>query len=79
MRWELNDLARRLDKQPVDVELNEGLVPAPATGVSGLSPEGRRILAANEGLPEGEREASHHIRIQRLSQTEAAQVLRFRC
>src|SRR5262245_30414807 len=27
MRWELNDLARRLDKQPVAVELCEGLVP----------------------------------------------------
>ena len=27
MRWELNDLARRLDEQPADVELREGLVP----------------------------------------------------
>ena len=30
MRWELNDLARRLDEQPAAVELREGLVPAPA-------------------------------------------------
>src|SRR5712692_3083409 len=29
MRWELNDLARRLDKQPPAVEYREGLVPAP--------------------------------------------------
>src|SRR4051794_26767566 len=31
MRWELNDLARRLDEQPADLELREGLVPAPAS------------------------------------------------
>src|SRR5215204_5332311 len=30
MRWELNDLARRLDKQDVAVELRESAVPAPA-------------------------------------------------
>jgi RNA polymerase sigma-70 factor (ECF subfamily) len=51
------------------------MAPAPASSGSVLTPDGRRILAANEGLPEGEREASHHIRIQRLSQTEATQVL----
>jgi RNA polymerase sigma-70 factor (ECF subfamily) len=57
------------------VELCAESVPAPASSVSGLSPDGRRLLAANEGLPEGEREAADHLRIQRLSQTEAAQVL----
>src|ERR1700761_3041458 len=30
VRWELNDLARRLDNQPGAVELNEGVVAAPA-------------------------------------------------
>src|SRR5438094_7522274 len=30
MRWELNDMARRLDEQPVSVELCNELVPAPA-------------------------------------------------
>src|SRR5262245_52089910 len=29
MRWELNDLARRLDEQPAAVELCDGMVPAP--------------------------------------------------
>jgi RNA polymerase sigma-70 factor (ECF subfamily) len=29
MRWELNDLARRSDNQPVAVELREGQLPAP--------------------------------------------------
>ena len=44
MRWELNDLARRLDNQPAAVELREGLVPSPPGSTSGLSPEGLRML-----------------------------------
>ena len=75
MRWELNDLARRLDEQPAAVELRDESVPAPASSGSGLTPDGRRILAAIEGLPEGEREAFDLVRIQGLSQAEAAQVL----
>ena len=35
MRWQLNDLARRLDERPAAVELREGLVPAPASSESG--------------------------------------------
>src|SRR5262249_58917555 len=31
MRWELKDLARRLDNQPVALELREGQLPAPAS------------------------------------------------
>src|ERR1700761_6022311 len=52
MRWELNDLARRLDNQPPAVELHEGLVPSPASSGSGLSPDGRRMLQAIGELPE---------------------------
>ena len=51
-RWELNDLAGRLDSQPAAVELCEGLVPAPASSVSGLSPDGDRMLPAIGELPE---------------------------
>jgi RNA polymerase sigma-70 factor (ECF subfamily) len=75
MRWELNGLARRLDQEPAAVELRERLVPAPASSDSGLSPEGRRILEAIEGLPEGEREAFDLVKIQGLTHAEAAQVL----
>jgi RNA polymerase sigma-70 factor (ECF subfamily) len=75
MRWELNDLARRLDEQPAAVELREGLAPAPASSGSGLSPEARRMLAAIDGLPEDEREAFDLVRIQGLTQVEAARVL----
>jgi RNA polymerase sigma-70 factor (ECF subfamily) len=75
MRWELNDLARRLDEQPAAEELRDESVPAPGSSDSGLSPDGRRILAAIDRLPEGEREAFDLVRIQGMTQTEAAQVL----
>jgi RNA polymerase sigma-70 factor (ECF subfamily) len=57
MRWELNDLARRLDEEPAAVELREGLVPAPNSSGSELTPCGRRMLEAIEGLPQDGREA----------------------
>src|SRR5258708_4876083 len=43
MRWELNDLARRLDEQPTVVEVHEGMAPAPAISDSVLTPNGRRM------------------------------------
>jgi RNA polymerase sigma factor (sigma-70 family) len=75
MRWELNDMARRLDEEPSAVELREGLVPAPAGSDSGLTPDGRRMLAAIDRLPEEDRVAFDLVRIQGMSQAEAAQVL----
>jgi RNA polymerase sigma-70 factor (ECF subfamily) len=75
MRWELNDLARRLDEGPAAVELREGLVPAPPGSDSGLTPEGRRILEAIESLPGEEREAFDLVKIQGMTHAEAGQVL----
>jgi RNA polymerase sigma-70 factor (ECF subfamily) len=75
MRWELNDLARRLDEQPTCVGLREGLVPAPASSASGLSPDDRRMLRAIGELPGDEREAFDLVRVQGMTQAEAAQVL----
>jgi RNA polymerase sigma-70 factor (ECF subfamily) len=75
MRWELNDLARRLDDRPAAAELREGRVPAPASSASGLSPDGRRMLRAIDELPEDEREAFDLVRIQGMTQAEAAHVL----
>ena len=75
MRWELNDLARRLDEQPYAVELCEGLVPAPASSVSGLSPDGLRMLGAIDELPEDEREVFDLVRIQGMAQAEVARLL----
>ena len=52
MLWQLNDLARRSDERPAAVELREGLVPAPASSESGITPDGRRMLEAIDNLPE---------------------------
>jgi RNA polymerase sigma factor (sigma-70 family) len=75
MRWELNDLARRLDEQPTAIELDEGKVSAPASSDSVLSLDGRRMLKAIDNLPEDEREVFDLLRIQGLTQVEAADVL----
>ena len=75
MRWELNDLARRLDKQPARVELCDAMAAAPASTRSGLTPHARRLLEAIEGLPEDEREVFDLVGIQGLTQGEAAEVV----
>jgi RNA polymerase sigma-70 factor (ECF subfamily) len=76
MRWQLNDLARRLDEQPAAAALAEAGVSAPpASSASGLSPDGRRMLGAIEGLPEDEREIFDLVGIQGLTHAEAAAVV----
>src|SRR5687767_1817177 len=76
MRWELNDLARRLDEQAAAVELRDSLVPAPPeSSGSQISPNTRRILEVIGSLPEEEREAFNLVRIQGMTQPEAAAVL----
>jgi RNA polymerase sigma-70 factor (ECF subfamily) len=74
IRWELNDLARRLDEQPNLQALPVELPAADSTG-SGLSSRARRILAAIDGLPEKEREVFDLVRIQRLPHSETAELL----
>jgi RNA polymerase sigma-70 factor (ECF subfamily) len=75
MRWELNDLARRLDKQPTLLELDDERMPAPPSSSSFLSQNGRRMLEAIDKLPEEEREVFDLLRIQGLTQPEAGEVL----
>jgi RNA polymerase sigma-70 factor (ECF subfamily) len=76
MRWELNDVARRLDEQPTAVEVREDLVPAPpASSGSVLTPDGRRMLKAIDDLPEDEREVFGLVHVQGLTQGETAEVL----
>jgi RNA polymerase sigma factor (sigma-70 family) len=75
MRWELNDMARRLDLRPAAVELREGMVSAPASSDSGFTPDGCRMLEAIGNLPESEREAFDLVRVQGMTQAEAAQIL----
>jgi RNA polymerase sigma factor (sigma-70 family) len=75
MRWELNDLARRLDEQPTAQPFDDGFVPTYPSSGSELSANGRRILAAIEELPEDEREVFGLVRVQGMTQVEAAQVV----
>jgi RNA polymerase sigma-70 factor (ECF subfamily) len=76
MRWQLNDLARRLDQRPAAAALAEsGVAAPPASTASGLSPDGRRMLGAIEGLPEDEREVFDLVGIQGLTHGAAAAVV----
>jgi RNA polymerase sigma-70 factor (ECF subfamily) len=76
MRWQLNDLARRLDQQQAAAPLPEsGVAAPPASGDSCLTPDGRRMLTAIEGLPDPEREVFELVRIQGLAHAEAARVV----
>ena len=74
MRWELNDLARRLDEQPLLAAI-DGMLPAPPESDSGLSSECRRIMNVIDALPADEREAFDLVRLQGMTQVEAAGVL----
>jgi RNA polymerase sigma-70 factor (ECF subfamily) len=75
MRWELNDLARRLDEQPTLIELDEKRITAQPSSGSMLTPNGRRMLQAIDQLPEDEREVFELVRVQGLTHVEAAGVL----
>ena len=77
MRWQLNDLAGRLDNQPAaPAALAEcGVAASPASTASGLSPDGRRMLGAIEGLPEDEREVFDLVGIQELTHAQTHAVV----
>ena len=74
MRWELNDIARRLDEHKLDAELLDDEAVAAANSDSSLGQNAKRMLAAIDNLPEGEREAFSLVRIQGLTHTEAAEI-----
>jgi RNA polymerase sigma-70 factor (ECF subfamily) len=76
IRWQLNDLARRLDERHAGAALAEsGVADLPASTDSGLSPDAQRMLEVIEGLPEDEREVFDLIGIQGLTHGEAATVI----
>jgi RNA polymerase sigma factor (sigma-70 family) len=75
IRWELNDLARRLDQKIPVNSLDEKTLTAPESSTSGLSPIAVRMLDAIEQLPEDEREVFSLVRIQGMNQTEVAELL----
>jgi RNA polymerase sigma factor (sigma-70 family) len=75
IRWELNDLARRLEGQEAIDRLSGDNIPAPASSGAELSLNARRMLDAIEGLPDEEREVFSLIRIQGMAQSEVAALL----
>jgi RNA polymerase sigma factor (sigma-70 family) len=77
MRWELNDLARRLDSGTPAGELRESRVAVKAVPESSIPPAPNlsRILAAIDALAEEEREVFNLVRLQGMSHGEAAQVV----
>jgi RNA polymerase sigma-70 factor (ECF subfamily) len=74
IRWELNDLARRLDEQGRAAPLPDDQ-PSPDSSDSGLSPMASRILSAIDELPEDEHEVFSLVRIQGMSHAEVANLL----
>jgi len=64
-----------LDEQAFAAELGDRPVPAPAGRDSALSPDARLMLDAIDELPDDDREAFDLVRIQGLTQPEAAEVL----
>jgi RNA polymerase sigma factor (sigma-70 family) len=75
MRWEMNDLACRLDEHTPAVEIDEAVVPSAQSSGSQLNPNARRILEAIEGRPETEREVFSLVRIQEMTHAEVAGIL----
>jgi RNA polymerase sigma factor (sigma-70 family) len=75
MRWEMNDLARRLDDRNPTVEIDEAALPSAQSSESELNPNARRILEAIENLPENEREVFSLVRIQGMTHTEVAEIV----
>jgi RNA polymerase sigma-70 factor (ECF subfamily) len=75
MRWELNDLCRRLDNQTRIAVLDSQVAASPETEASQLTPVARRIFEAIDELPEEERESFELVRIQGMSPAEAAALL----
>jgi RNA polymerase sigma-70 factor (ECF subfamily) len=79
MRWELNDLARRLDKRMSVVELHDSRAAAPQPKEPSSQDRRKvsmqRILESIDSLPEEEREVFNLIRIQGMTKAEASAVL----
>ena len=75
MRWELNEVARRFDEQTHAVEMGEHEPASPEPSSSQLGPTAQRLLKVIEELPEEEREVFELVKLQGLTQMEAAGLL----
>jgi RNA polymerase sigma factor (sigma-70 family) len=75
MRWELNDLARRLDHENRTQPLNDSALAPDQSAVTQVTRNAHRILQAIEELPTDERDVFELVRIQGMVQPAAATVL----
>lgn len=75
VRWELNDLARRLDAQTQALPLLEHAHSTHDTSGSPLSANAVRMLEAIDHLPADEREVFELVRIQGMSHPEVAEIV----
>jgi RNA polymerase sigma factor (sigma-70 family) len=75
MRWELNDLARRLERENHAQPLNDSAVAPEQSVVTQVTHNARRILQAIEELPTDEKDVFELVRIQGMAQHAAAAVL----
>jgi RNA polymerase sigma factor (sigma-70 family) len=76
MRWELNDLARRLDHENQAQPLNDSAMAAPDPNVTTqVTRNARRILDAIEELPTDEKDVFELVKMQGMAQPNAAAVL----
>ena len=75
MRWELNDLARRLDREEFGKLINEDLVPTSEPSDSQLSDLCKKLFEEIDALPSEQREVFELVRLQGLSIAEVAPVL----
>jgi RNA polymerase sigma-70 factor (ECF subfamily) len=75
VRWELNDLARRLDEHTAHVPIGDQDVADRTPSESDFTANAQRILAALDSLGEEEREVFGLVRMQGLTHTEVSEVL----
>jgi RNA polymerase sigma factor (sigma-70 family) len=79
MRWELNDQARRLDREIRAQPLNDSALAPDQSAITQLTRNARRILEAIEELPTDERDVFELVRIRGMSQPGAAEALGICC
>ena len=75
MRWQLNDLARRMDERPVAVELSEELLARPGQQRFRYHPGRTPDVGGDRQSAGGRREVFGLVRLQGLTHAEAAEVL----
>jgi RNA polymerase sigma factor (sigma-70 family) len=75
IRWELNEQARAIDGREYELLDSDAVAPPPAEDSQRPSPTSRRILETIDALPPNDREVFELVRLQGMSQVNAAEVL----